>query len=58
MMMFIVDPDWEQVTIYHHSIDEPTEASIREIQRSNKSKGGTDIAEILNAFRQSKSPTI
>lgn len=58
MMMFIVDPDWEQVTVYHHSIDEPTEVSIREIQRSNKSKGGPDIAEILNAFRQSKSPTI
>lgn len=58
MMMFVVDPDWEQVTIYHHSIDEPTEVSIREIQRSNKSKGGPDIAEILNAFRQSKSPTI
>lgn len=58
MMMFIVDPDWEQITVYHRSISEPTEASIREIQRSNKSKGGPDIAEILNAFRQSKSPTI
>lgn len=58
MMIFIVDPDWEQVTIYHRSIDSATEASIREIQRSNKSKNGPDIAEILNAFRQSKSPTI
>lgn len=58
MMIFIVDTDWEQLTIYHRSISVPTEASIREIQRSNKSKNGPDITEILNAFRQSKSPTI
>lgn len=58
MMIFVVDPDWEQLTIYHRSIESPTEASIREIQRSNRSKNGPDIMEILNAFRESKSPTI
>lgn len=58
MMIFVIDPDWEQVTIYHRSIDAATEASVREIQRSNRSKNGPDITEILNAFRQSKSPSI
>jgi len=58
MMMFVIDPDWEQVTMYHQSIEEPTEVSIRELQRSNKRGGGPDIMEILNAFRQAKSPTL
>ena len=58
MMFFIIDPDWEQVTIYHRSIEEPTEVSVRELQRANKRGGGPDILEILNAFRQSKSPTL
>lgn len=58
MMMFVIDPDWEQVTIYHQSIDEATEVSVRELQRANKRGGGPDIMEILNAFRQAKSPTL
>lgn len=58
MMFFVIDPDWEQVTIYHRSIEEPSEISIREIQRTNKRGGGPDIMEILNAFRQAKSPTL
>lgn len=59
MLMFVIDPDWEQVTIYHRSIEEPTEVSIREIQRSHSRGGsGPDINEILNAFRQSRSPSL
>lgn len=57
MILVVVDPDWEQVTIYHRSIEEPTEITVREIQRMHK-KGGPDIMEILNAFRQSKSPVV
>ena len=59
MMMFVIDPDWEQVTIFYRSIEQATEVSIRELQRSNKNgKGGPDITDILNAFRQFKSPTL
>lgn len=58
MLMFVIDPDWESVTIYHRSLADATEVSIREIQRMNKSGKGPDIGEILNAFRQNKSPII
>jgi hypothetical protein len=58
MMIFVIDPDYEQVTMYHQSIEEPTEVSIRQLQRSNNRGGGPDIMEILNAFRQAKSPTL
>tara|TARA_B100000700_G_scaffold157245_3_gene174567 strand:- start:6197 stop:7273 length:1077 start_codon:yes stop_codon:yes gene_type:complete len=58
MLLFVIDPDWESVTVYHRSIEEATEVSIREIQRMNKSGKGPDIGEILNAFRQNKSPII
>ena len=57
MMFFDVDPEWEQITIYNRSIEEPTEVSVREIQRANKRNNGPDITEILNAFRQNQSPT-
>lgn len=58
MMFFVIDPDWEQVTIYHRSIEQPTEVSVRDMQRTNKRSDGPDITEILNAFRQNQSPTI
>lgn len=57
MMMFIIDPDQEMVTIYNRSIEEPTEVSVRNIQSMSKGgKGGPDIVEILNAMRESKAP--
>lgn len=58
MMIFVVDPDWEQITIYHRSIENATEVSVKEIRRGNKNGKGPDIAEILEAFRSSKSPTL
>lgn len=56
MMFFIIDPDHEMITIYNRSIEEPTEVSVREIQRGNKNGSGPDIVEILNAMRESKAP--
>lgn len=56
MMLFIVDPDYEQVTIYHRSIEQESELSIREIQRKGKDKG-PDILDILKAFQERKAPT-
>lgn len=57
MLLVVVDQDWEQVTIYHRSIKDPTEVTVSEIKRLNK-KGGPDIMEILQAFRQSRTPSI
>lgn len=56
MMLFIVDADYEQVTIYHRSIEQSSELSIREIQRKGKDKG-PDILDILKAFQERKAPT-
>lgn len=56
MLLVIVNPDWEQVTVYHRSIDDATELSLREIQRSNRSGKGPDIGELLGAFLSNKAP--
>lgn len=59
MLMAVVDPDWEMVTIYHRHIEDPTEVSVRSIQRANSGgKNGPDITEVLNALRQSRSPSL
>lgn len=56
MMLFVVDADYEMVTVYNRSIEEPTEITIRDIQRLNKNGKGPDITEILNAMRATKAP--
>lgn len=57
MIMVVVDPAYEQVTIYTRSIDQATHCSVKELKSSN-SKGGPDIAEILNAYKLGQSPSI
>jgi len=56
MLMVVVDPEWEAVTIYHRSIKEPTELVSRDLK--NASKGNTDIGEILKAYQLGNSPNI
>lgn len=57
MLMFIIHPEWETVTIYHQSIERPTEVTVREIQRGNKGNKGPDILEVLNALKDNKAPS-
>ena len=57
MMLFVLDPDWEQVTIYHKSIESPTVVSVKELQRKGSGKG-PDILDVLTAFQKSVSPTL
>lgn len=56
MMMAVIDPDFEMVTIYHRSIEQETQVSLKELKRSNSRKG-PDILDILKAFQQNTSPT-
>lgn len=56
MLIVIINPDWEQITIYHRSIEDATELSLREIQRSSRSGKGPDIGELLGAFLSNKAP--
>lgn len=57
MLMFVVDPEWETVTIYHRSISDESNISVREMQRANKGDKGPDILDILNALRDNKAPS-
>jgi hypothetical protein len=55
MILVVVDAEYERVTIYHQSISLPTEVTVRQIKSANKG-GGTDITELLNAFREGSAP--
>lgn len=57
MIMVVIDPEWEQVTIYHQSIDTPTELSVRDIKQANGGSG-PDVFEILKAYQLGQSPSI
>lgn len=57
MLVFVIDTDFERVTIYHRSIEAPTVVSVKEMQRSGK-KNGPDILDVLNAYTNKKNPVI
>lgn len=56
MLLVVVDPEWERVTIYHRGINLPTTLSIRDLKAANKSTG-PDIAEILKAYQLGRTPS-
>ncbi|WP_257292800.1 hypothetical protein [Endozoicomonas sp. ONNA1] len=56
MLMVVVDVEWEQVTIYHRSLDMPTELSVKDIKKQARSSG-PDVSEILKAYQLSNTPT-
>jgi hypothetical protein len=45
------------VTIYHRSLEIPTQVSIKELKTANKGSG-PDVAEILKAYQLGNAPTI
>jgi hypothetical protein len=57
MLVVIVDPEREAVTIYHRGIDTPTELTVRQIKSGNKGTG-PDISDILKAYQMGNSPTL
>lgn len=57
MLLVVVDPDWEQVTIYHRSIEQATQLSAGDLKSANRSKG-PDVGEILKAYQLGTSPSI
>lgn len=57
MLMVVVDPEWENVTIYHRSIETPTELSAGDLKFANRNKG-PDVAEILKAYTLGNAPSI
>lgn len=57
MIAVVIDPEWEQITFYHQSIDTPTELSVRDIKNANRGSG-PDVFEILKAFQLGQAPSI
>lgn len=56
MLLVVVDPEHQFVTIYHRGLALPTELTIRQIKSSNKGTG-PDITEILRAYQLGNSPS-
>jgi hypothetical protein len=55
MLMCVVDPEWENVTIYHRGIEMPTELSMKYLASSSKGTG-PDVAEIMKAYQLGSAP--
>lgn len=55
MLMVVIDPEWEQATIYHRGISLPTNISVKAMRQNNK-KGGVDVSEVLKAYQLGNSP--
>lgn len=55
ILIAVLDPEWEEVTIYHRGIEMPTK--IKASQMSTAAKGtGPDVAEILKAYQLGSAP--
>lgn len=55
ILLVIVDPRWEQVTIYHRGIPLATELGFKELKSS---KGGNvDVMEMLKLYQMGRNPT-
>lgn len=57
MLLVVVDPEWESVTIYHRSIETPTELSAGDLKQSSRGSG-PDVSEILKAYTLGNSPSL
>lgn len=57
MLIAVVDPDYESITIYTRDIQLPNKFSIRELKTANKGSG-PDVGEIMKAYRMGMQPTI
>jgi hypothetical protein len=57
MIMMVIDPEWESVTIYHNGISMGSQLPVKELKGANKGNG-PDVGEILKAYQLGNSPTI
>lgn len=56
MIMFVIDTEWDRVTIYHSGFQAPTKLELRELKSANKN-AGPDVAEILKAYQLGSAPS-
>lgn len=56
MILVVMDTQWRRATIYHRGIPTPTELTFNELKAAARKGSGTDVMEILRAFKQSEAP--
>lgn len=56
MLIAVIDPEWNDVTIYHRGIEMPTELNEKDLKTAGGSKG-PDVAEILKAYQLGSAPS-
>lgn len=57
MLMVVIDQKWEQVTIYHQSIELPTTFNHAALKTANRGNG-PDVTEMLKTLMKGKAPVI
>lgn len=57
MLLVVVDTQWEMVKVYHRSIENPTELSVRDMKGASKDTS-TDIVKLLQAYHAGSAPTL
>lgn len=55
MLMIVVDPDWESVTIYTRGIEMPTKLTARDIKTAGKTDS-KELMEILKSYQLGRAP--
>lgn len=56
VLLAVIDPRWEQVTIYHRGIPTPTDLSFKDLKNS-KGSPNIDMTEILKSYQLGRNPT-
>ena len=57
MLMAVIDPMFDRVTIYHRGIALPTEVGLRDLKVANKGSG-PDVGDILKAYQVGAAPAL
>lgn len=57
MLIAVINDEWEDITVYHRSLDRPTEMTVKDVKKADR-KGGPDITEILKAYQMGNTPNL
>lgn len=57
MIVAVIDPNYDRVTLYHRGIAEATEISARDLKAANKGNG-PDVSDILRAYQIGSAPSL
>lgn len=55
MLLAVVDPEWESVTIYTRGIEMPTKLNARDMKQAGKSDS-KELMDILKSYQMGKAP--